>query len=104
MLHTIFLIRTCYNWYYNSSFLARQQLSLKRDFSRGGAQIIISEIIQTDDKNFSKIESMFFEVNPRRPHENISNFKKYIFTYLIEMFFYQLWFWDLVGHTEDQRL
>ena len=58
----------------------RQELGLKRNFSRWEAQIISSETIQTDDKNFSKIEGMFFEVNPRHPQENISNFKKYVFS------------------------
>ena len=32
-LQMIITIQTCYNWYYNSNFLARQQLSLKHNFS-----------------------------------------------------------------------
>ena len=41
-------------------------------------QIIGSEIIQINDKVFSKIEGTFSELHLGYPHENISNFKKYI--------------------------
>ena len=56
----------------------RQQLGLKNNIFRTGAQIISSEIIQTDDRHFSKMEDIVLEVNPGHSHENISNFKKYI--------------------------
>ena len=44
------ITRTCYNCYYNSNSLARQELGLKRNFSWKEAQIIGSEITQIDDK------------------------------------------------------
>ena len=43
--------RTCYNWHYNSNSLAMQHLVF---ILFSAAQIIGSEIIQTDDKVFPK--------------------------------------------------
>ena len=53
-LQVAVIIRNCYICFYNSNSQTRQQLGLKRNFSRGGAQIIGSEIIQGDDESFPK--------------------------------------------------
>ena len=46
------MIQTYYISFYHSNSQRRQQLGLKRNFAGRGAQIIGSEIIQTDDKMF----------------------------------------------------
>ena len=66
----VVISQTCFNCYYNSNFLARQELR--------GAQIIGSEIIETRDKTFPKVRT-FSEVHHGHPHENISNLSKIYF-------------------------
>ena len=83
----IVIIRTCYNLFYNSDSLAINQIALERNFLWRGAQIIGSEIIQTDNKVFSEIEGTFSELHLGYTHENISNLKNI--------------FWDSMRHTED---
>ena len=55
----------CYNsnllqLYYNSNSLAIQQIGLKRNFLWRVAQIIGSEIIQTDDKEIIRTDDKVF--------------------------------------------
>lgn len=59
VLRVIVIILTCYNWYYISNSLARQQLDLKGNFLRRG-QIINSKIIQTDDQSFPTYQRAHF--------------------------------------------
>ena len=64
--------------YYNYNSNSRYSKLVLNAFLRRVVQIIGSEIIQINVKVFSKIEGTFSELHLGYPHENISNFKKYI--------------------------
>ena len=76
VLQMVILIPTYYNWYYNSNCLVRQELGLKRSSLRRKAWVIGSEIIQTDDNFFPKVQDTLKQT-------------------------FKSLFWDLVGKIED---
>ena len=79
VLQIVALIRTCYNWYYNSNSLPRQHPGLKSSFSRRGAQIISLEIIQTDYKKlFENRGRVFWGKSWTFSRKYVKLFKEYI--------------------------